>query len=120
MSFSKGLVLFSTFAVAMAFAESSAKVTLYEKATVAGKELKPGDYKVEWSGDKATITAGKESVEAPAKAETTGEKFSRTSVRYSVVDGKYRVEEIRLGGTKTKLVFDNNASGGPGQPAGVR
>jgi len=28
------------------------------------------------------------------------------SVKYQNGDGKYRVQEIRLGGTKTKLVFD--------------
>jgi hypothetical protein len=37
--------------------------------------------------------------------EEASEKFSRDSVRYTEVDGKMKVREIRLGGTNTKLVF---------------
>ena len=120
MKVSKGILLFGTFALAVGLAESTAKVTLYEKASVGGKELKPGEYQVKWDGGMATIKAGKETVEAPAKAETSSEKFDKTSVRYTVVDGKYRVEEIRVGGTNTKLVFENGAGGPSQQPAAVR
>ena len=40
------------------------------------------------------------------KVETAEEKFGSTSVRYQNGDGKYRIQEIRLGGTKTRLVFN--------------
>jgi hypothetical protein len=120
MKVAKGIALFGTFALAIGLAESSAKVTLYEKAVVGGKELKPGEYQVKWDGSKASIKAGKETIEAPAKTETGSEKYDKTAVRYSVVDGKYRVEEIRLGGTNTKLVFDNGAGGPSTLPAAVR
>lgn len=81
-------------------------VTLFQPSTVAGKELKPGDYKLNVESDKATIQKGKEKVEANVKMETAESKFSSTSVRYTMVDGKYKVQEIRLGGTNQKVVFD--------------
>ena len=36
-------------------------------------------------------------------------KFDTTTVRYGVGDGKTRIQEIRIGGTKTKLVFSMQA-----------
>ena len=41
------------------------------------------------------------------KTETADTKFASTTVRYKNGDGKYRVEEIRFGGTTTKIVFTN-------------
>jgi hypothetical protein len=86
---------------------ASYRLTLYEKSTVAGKELAPGEYKVELNGEKAKISSGKQMVETMVKVENGGEKYASTTVRYSNGDGKYRLMEIRLGGTNTKLVFDN-------------
>jgi hypothetical protein len=82
-------------------------VTLYEKSTLGGTELKPGDYKVEINGDKARIYNKKQSAEAPVKMESGKEKFNTTAVRYSNAQGQYKVIEIRLGGTSTRLTFDN-------------
>ena len=70
-------------------------------------ELKPGQYKLTLQDNKAVITSGKTSVEATVKAETADSKFNATTVRYQNGDGKYRLQEIRLGGTSTKLVFEN-------------
>lgn len=83
------------------------RVTLYEKSVLGGTELAPGEYKVEINGDMAKIYSKKQSVEAHVKMESNGEKYNTTSVRYANGDGKYRVQEIRLGGTNTKLTFDN-------------
>jgi hypothetical protein len=82
------------------------RVTFHETAVVAGKELKPGDYKVELKDNKAVITNRKESVEADVTVETDGHKYDSTSVKYRNGDGKYRVQEIRIGGTNTKVVFN--------------
>jgi hypothetical protein len=98
---------FGTLALAIASAASSYHFSIFQSSFVAGKELKPGDYKIELNGDKATIKAGKQTVEAAVKVESGTEKFSETSVRYGSTDGKMIVQEIRLGGTKTKLVFNN-------------
>ncbi|MBI5281558.1 MAG: hypothetical protein HY858_07755 [Candidatus Solibacter usitatus] len=81
-------------------------LTLYQPATVAGKELKAGDYKLSIEDGKAVIKKGKEMVEAPVKVENGSDKFSATSVRYSDEGGKSVVKEIRLGGTSTKVIFN--------------
>jgi hypothetical protein len=96
--------------VAMAWASAAGKpyeVVLNNTAQVSGTELKAGAYKVEVSGDKAMIRGAKQSVECSIKVEESDQKYSATIVRYSMVDGKYYVNEIRLGGTNMKLVFNN-------------
>lgn len=103
----KILFSFATLAVAVASAASSYKVTLFQPTLIAGKELQPGTYKVEVTDNKAVISKGKNSVEANVRAENESTKFSSTSVRYSNGDGKYKLQEIRIGGTTTKLVFEN-------------
>ena len=103
----KILLSFATLALVTASAASSYRITLFQPSIVGGKELKPGEYKVTVKDNKALIEKGKESVEADVKTETADAKFSSTTVRYRNGDGKYRVQEIRLGGTTTKLVFEN-------------
>src|SRR5258708_38679706 len=110
MKFVKGIVLAGTLGLAVATAGSSSyTIQLSEKAVVAGKELKPGEYKVQVDGDKATIKNSNQTAEATVKVETSDQKFSRSTVRYNNADGKYRVEQIQLGGTKTTLVFGNDS-----------
>lgn len=95
--------------VVLALAVASAKtysVTLFQPSIVGGTELQPGDYKVDVQDSKVVIKSGKTSVESAVKVETGEQKFNATAVRYTNGDGKYRVQEIRLGGTNTKLVFE--------------
>ena len=103
----KLLLSFATLALAVASAASSHKITLFQPSLVNGTELKPGDYKVTVQDNKVVISSGKTSVEANIKTETADSKYSSTTVRYTNGDGKYRLQEIRLGGTTTRLVFDN-------------
>ena len=101
----KLLFAFAILALAVASAKTFS-VTLFQASTVAGKELKPGDYRLQLNGDKAVITNGSESAETRVKVENGETKYNSTSVRYANAEGKYRIQEIRLGGTKIKLVFD--------------
>ncbi len=97
------------FALTMSFAfagTSNFNVTLFQPSIIAGKELKPGEYKVQLNGDKMTLKSGKTSVETSVKSEQVESKFGSTSVRYTSGDGKYTVTEIRIGGTNTKLVVN--------------
>lgn len=110
----KTLLAFATLALGAAMAGESYRVTLFQPSTINGTTLKPGEYKIELNGNKAVIKAGKETVEADVRVETAEQKFGSTSVRYLSGNGTYKVEEIRLGGTKTKLLF----SGAEGKPAG--
>jgi hypothetical protein len=107
MKLSKLLLSFGTLALAIASAASSYHFSIFEPSFVAGQALKPGDYKLELNGDKAVIKAGKQTIESAVKVENGTEKFPETSVRYATADGKMTVTEIRLGGTHTKLVFNN-------------
>ncbi len=96
--------------VAMAWASAAGKpyeVVLSNPAQVSGTELKPGTYKVDVAGERVTIRDSKQKVECAVKVEENDQKYSATTVRYNLVDGKYRVNEIHLGGTNMKLVFNN-------------
>lgn len=97
---------FLTVALAAASA-SEHRVTLFQTSVINGNELKAGEYKVELKDNKAFIRQGKQTVEADVKVEDMDSKFSSTSVRYSTADGKARVSELRLGGTRMKVVFPN-------------
>ena len=81
-------------------------VKLFQPSVVGGAELQPGDYKIEVTDSKVVIRNGGQGVEANVKVETVNEKYSSTVVRYETADGKPRIQEIHLGGTKTKLVFN--------------
>jgi hypothetical protein len=80
-------------------------MNLAEPALLGTVELKPGEYRVEVVDQKAVITKDKTRNEAPVKVETAASKYDNTSVRFTNGDGKLHIQEIHLGGTKTKLVF---------------
>ncbi len=80
------------------------RVSLYQNSMVNGQELKAGDYKVEVNHDTAVLKKGKQTIEIPVHQETTASKFASTQIQY--VDNN-KLQEIRLGGTNTKLVFGN-------------
>lgn len=107
MKIAKLVLCLGTVAMAWASASKSYNVTLSNPAQVSGTELKAGTYSVVLAGDKAMIHSGKVSVEAPVTVQEGDKKFPATMVRYVVVDGKYRIKEIQLSGTKTMLVFNN-------------
>ena len=92
----------------LSFAANAAtyKVTVSQPAVVKGQELKPGEYKLNVANEKVTLVNGKQSVEVPVKVESVEQKYDSTSVRY-VGTEKPKITEIRLGGTKTKLVFND-------------
>lgn len=103
----KSILAFATLALAVASAASSYSVTFYQPVVVNGQTLKAGDYKVQYNSDKATIQQGKTVAEVPVKVETSTDKYAATTVRLNGT----QVEEIRLGGTKTKLVFEKTGAG---------
>ena len=91
----------------MAFASTKMyTVTFFEPTVVGNTELKAGDYKLEVQDQKVVIKNGHTTAEAGVKVETNDTKYPSTSVRYANADGKYKVQEIRVGGTNMKLVLD--------------
>jgi hypothetical protein len=110
--FQRFFALFAILALAAAFAGTvpapggSYKVTFTQPSVVKGNDFKPGDYRINISPDKVTIVNGKNAVEVPAKIETAETKFSSTAIRYKTEAGKAVISEIRIGGTKTTLLFE--------------
>jgi hypothetical protein len=103
-----------------AHAGSSYNLRLSQAAEVGGTELKPGDYRVQVEGSKATIKGEGRTVETNVQVEDGSAKFARTSVRYDTADGKYRMQQIQIGGTKTTLIFGNSDSGSKAAQPAVR
>src|ERR1022692_2982313 len=97
---------FAIFGLAAASA-ATYRVTLSQPSKVEGKQLKAGEYRLNVENSKLTIVQGKESVEVPVKVQTGDTKFESTSVRYSGTGDKVAIREIRIGGTKTTLVLDD-------------
>jgi hypothetical protein len=92
-------------ALALTAVGASTHVTITGPTWVGTNELMPGDYTVEVQGDKAVMKSGKNVVEVPAKVETETSKYPVTSLHTSNAGGKNTLEEIWLGGTKTKIVL---------------
>ncbi len=87
----------------MTASAASYKVSLHQDSVVNGQNLKAGDYKVEVKDNNtAVITKGKQVVEVPVQTVTAASKFSSTQVQYNDMN---KLQEIRVGGTSTKLVF---------------
>ena len=96
-------------AVAAMASSKSYTVNLLAPATFGGVELKPGEYKVEVNDQTAVIRSGKIRGESAVRVENVENKFDTTSVRLDHATGKPKIQEIRVGGTKTKLVFAEGA-----------
>jgi hypothetical protein len=102
-------------AATLAWAASSYTVNLPKPTMVAGSELRPGDYKLEINGAKAILKHGKTEVEADVTVETGASRYAQTSACCMSEDGKYRLQEIRVGGTNTKLTFKENTGASVGK-----
>jgi hypothetical protein len=100
------LLGFASLALAVASAASSYRVTFYEPVMINGSELKPGDYKLELKDKTAVISQGKTVAEVPVTIQNDSQKYQRTAVRRNGM----QVEEIRLGGTNTRVVFDKTSN----------
>ena len=78
---------------------------LWEPALLGTTTLAPGQYRVEVADQKAVIRNGRFHGEAAVKVESGDTKYSTTGVRFTKADGKMHIQEIHVGGTKTKLIF---------------
>src|SRR5689334_14719886 len=97
----KLLVVFTMLGVSLAYAKSY-HLRLYEKSVLGSTELTPGEYTLELKDQQVVVKSGKTHAEAAVKVENEASKFPTTTVRYSNGDGKYKITEIRLGGTNMK------------------
>jgi hypothetical protein len=71
-------------------------------------QLQPGEYKVKLDGSKVILQDSKgRTIEAPARVEEADRKFDYSSVVTSRTDSGTRLNWIGLGGTKTRIVFED-------------
>jgi len=101
---------FATLALAIASAATgSYKVDLLEPSVINGNSLPAGQYKVDVNEDKATLSRGKTTAEAPVKVETADQKYRTTTLLYGA---NSQLQEVHIGGTRTKLVFTSDTRKG--------
>jgi len=110
VKFTKILLAFGAFALAVASAASTYTVTLTDVTYVNGSALKPGDYKMQIAGDKITLKSGKTVVEVPAKVQDAAQKFDGTALKFENANGATKLQEIWVGGTHTKIVLQPTTS----------
>ena len=103
----RSLLLFAALGLSVASAKTY-DITLDTNTKVGSVELKPGKYSLEVM-DSSRIrfkAANGQAVEASAKVTTTEKKFQSTQIDLKQVNGTAQVNEIDLGGTKTKILFE--------------
>lgn len=97
------ITLVAAGAIVASAASGTFKISIFQDSVVDGKQVKAGDYKVEMKDNNtAVLKHGKEVVELPAREETAPSKFDTTELQYT---NNNDLQEIRVGGTNTKIVF---------------
>ena len=83
------------------------ELTLSIPAKAGSVELKPGQYKLKVEGANAVFTDvnTSKSFTTPVKVVPTDKKFDDTKVMTTKNGDSDKIEEIELGGSKTKLDF---------------
>jgi hypothetical protein len=96
------------FLAAIASADQTYRITLTDASKIGTTELQPGDYKLVVDASKVVLTdlRNDKSIELEARIENMDEKVRATEVHSDRADGDNHITEIRLGGSKTRIVFD--------------
>jgi len=108
----KFVLAFAILALAAAFAGTvpthgpACRIIVLQPSMVGGTPLAPGEYHVTVNLDKATFVSGKLSWTVDVKVENEPKKFDETAIRYVEQAGQQKITEIRIGGSKTKLLFN--------------
>lgn len=101
-------------------ASKSYTLALYQDGILAGKQVTHGQYKLVVDESKAVIKGGKTNVEFPISVSTEDKAWDTTSVVYQAVEGGKKIREIRLGGTKLRIVVSPDSAGATGVATGQR
>ena len=94
-----------TLALAAASAADRYNVKFFLPGELAGRIVKPGEYTLELKGDRAVLNGAGGKIESDATVQQGDRKFRDTVVRYANSDANSRLDEIRIGGTSTTVVF---------------
>ncbi|HXE90027.1 MAG TPA: hypothetical protein VNK82_03590 [Terriglobales bacterium] len=95
--------------------KSSATVSFSEPVKLAGTELKPGEYRIEWTGEgpevQVSLLQGRQAVAtAPARLLNERSLYDSPSVHMRITETGPKVV-TRIAFPKHSLVFDENATG---------
>ena len=101
----KFVFAFATRALAAASAADRYTVKFFVPAEVGGRLVKPGEYSLELKGDRAVLKGVSGKIETEARIETGDRKFRETTVRYTADEPNARLDQIRIAGTHTTVVF---------------
>src|SRR5579863_536327 len=93
------------FSLGIATAASTYHLRIADPMWVGQTELKPGEYEVKVDGDKVTFKQGKNVFSVSAKVETSASKYSDTQMDVKTINGQAKLQELDLGGTKSKIVL---------------
>jgi hypothetical protein len=119
--FSLGAASLLLAASALAAGASKGNLHLYDSVTVQGKQLAPGDYKVEWNGEgpnvQLNIDQGKQTVvSVPARVTPVNEKNPSDGYASKNKDGENVLSEIFFQGKTYQLEIGDQAATGASQP----
>lgn len=102
----KFAIAFAVLGMSLAGAKSF-QITLSSPSQAGTLELQPGQYNVSLDGSNMKFTdvnSGK-SVETGVTTQSAEKKFQSTAVDSQQINGKNKIQEIDLGGTVTKVIF---------------
>ena len=107
---------------AVAAGTSKGTLHLYENVTVQGKQLAPGDYKVEWNGEgpnvQLSIEQGKQTVVlVPARVTPVNEKNASDGYAAKLEGGQNVLSEVFFHGKTYELEIGSQGAAAPSQPA---
>ena len=108
----KFVFAFATLTLALASAANRYTVQITEPSVINGQAIKPGEYKLELKDNHAILKSGKTTIDTQAQVENQDRKFAETSIKYTPTGSTAQIDEIRLGGTSTKLVFTKGQASG--------
>jgi len=103
----RSLILFTALCVSIAGAKTF-EITLDSTVKAGTVELKAGKYSLAVMDDSKVrfIGANGQMVETSAKLSTVDKKFPSTQIGLKQMNGASMIDEIDLGGTKTKIQFE--------------
>jgi len=83
------------------------QITITAPTKAGSAQLKPGEYRLKVDGSNATFTDvnSSKSVTTPVNVENGDKKYDDTRVQITRDGDTDRMEDIELGGSKTKLEF---------------
>ncbi len=107
------LLLLASFAMA---ADNGGNLNVRDAAQLNGKQLSPGEYKLEWQGTGASVQVNvvlhkKTVLTTTATVKELDKAAEKDSVLYRGANGKFdQIAEIHFAGKKTALVFEGTQS----------